>query len=218
MSHCHDEHSGHGHDHHHGGDGHDHSNDITPADQTRLYEQVDFDKIITLNEEEPQSGKAITKKTWAERLDSEPELASDADEQLLMHIPFTGQVQLHSISIRTSPSSSAPRTLHVYVNPKETFSWDDVSDSTPTQRFDLSQTSEVQELLVNRPKYSTTRNLALFYKDNFGDDVTRLSYVGFKGKHMSLNREAISFLYEAAANPADHKVGVGSQRIVERGV
>ncbi|TKA49334.1 hypothetical protein B0A49_05413, partial [Cryomyces minteri] len=87
MSHCHDEHSGHGHDHHHGGDGHDHSNDITPADQTRLYEQIDFDKIVTLNEEEPQSGKAITKKTWAERLDSEPELTSDADEQLLMHIP-----------------------------------------------------------------------------------------------------------------------------------
>jgi hypothetical protein len=27
-------------------------------------------------------------KTWAERLNDQPELESDADEQLLMHIPF----------------------------------------------------------------------------------------------------------------------------------
>jgi hypothetical protein len=35
----------------------------------------------------PKSGTAIVKKTWAERLNDQPELESDADEQLLMHIP-----------------------------------------------------------------------------------------------------------------------------------
>lgn len=36
----------------------------------------------------PKSGTAIVQKTWAERLNDKPELDSDADEQLLMYIPF----------------------------------------------------------------------------------------------------------------------------------
>lgn len=84
--HCHDEHSGHGGGHHHDHD-HDHSDDITPAVQFSLYEYINFDEIHTLNESQYGSGKAIVKKTWAERLSDEPELASDADEQLLINIP-----------------------------------------------------------------------------------------------------------------------------------
>lgn len=36
----------------------------------------------------PKSGTAIVQKTWADRLNDEPELESDADEQLLMYIPY----------------------------------------------------------------------------------------------------------------------------------
>lgn len=85
MSHCHDEHVGHGgHDHDHE---HDHSDDITPAVQHSLYSQINFDHIVTLNEAQRDVGKAIVKKTWQERLSVEPELASDVDEQLLMTVP-----------------------------------------------------------------------------------------------------------------------------------
>jgi hypothetical protein len=86
SGHCHEDHdhSGHGYDH----AGHDHSDDITPALQYSLYQHISFDDITTRNESEPHSGKAIVKKTWAERLQPETELESDADEQLLMHIPF----------------------------------------------------------------------------------------------------------------------------------
>lgn len=86
SSHCHDEHDHSGHDH---GEGdHDHTDDITPALQYSLYQHINFDEITTYNEAEPNSGKAITKKTWAERLEPNPELESDADEQLLIRIPF----------------------------------------------------------------------------------------------------------------------------------
>lgn len=79
-SHCHDEHGGHDHEH-------DHSDDITPALQSSLYEQINFDEIVTLNESQRDAGKAIVKKTWAERMELAPELESDADEQLLMTVP-----------------------------------------------------------------------------------------------------------------------------------
>jgi len=85
--HCHDEHAhSHfpaGHDH-----VHDHTDDITPALQNSLYDQIDFDGIRVLNESVSGSGRAIIHKTWAQRLDPSPELESDADEQLIIHIPL----------------------------------------------------------------------------------------------------------------------------------
>lgn len=86
MSHCHDEHDGHGghggHDH-----VHDHSDDITPALQFSLYEHINFEEVTAMNEAQFGSAKSIVKKTWAERLDDEPELATDADEQLIVNVP-----------------------------------------------------------------------------------------------------------------------------------
>jgi hypothetical protein len=87
TGHCHDEHEGHSHDDH-PHDSHDHSDDITPSSHYSLYRHIEFDKITTLNEATPDSGKEIVKKTWVECLQEEPELKSDADEQLLMHIPY----------------------------------------------------------------------------------------------------------------------------------
>ena len=83
----HHDHSGHGHQ----GDNHaahDHSDDLAPALQSLLYDQIDFAKITTLNETQPDAGSQVVKKTWSQRLDPIPVLTSDADEQLLMTIPY----------------------------------------------------------------------------------------------------------------------------------
>lgn len=95
MSHCHDEHSHHG-GHDHGGHDHehDHSDDITPALQSSLYQQIIFEEITTLNEARRDSGRAVVEKTWGERMSEEPELASDADEQLLMTVPYVPSLSL----------------------------------------------------------------------------------------------------------------------------
>lgn len=221
SGHCHDEHDHSGHSHSHG-DGHDHSDDITPALQYSLYQHINFDDITTLNESETDSGKAIVKKTWADRLEEQPELESDVDEQLLIRIPFvhstlyalrfanvgvpysfTGQVKLHSILIRTSNSSSAPQTLKVFIN-RNDIDFSVASDLAPTQEFQLSQTSDIQDIPVKRALFGKVQNLTLFVEDNYGDDVTRISYLGFKGDWMQLGRAPTNILYEAAANPNDH--------------
>lgn len=78
-----------------------------------------------------------------------------------------------------------------------------------TQTFELSQTSEVQELPVRRARFAAARRLALFFPDNFGDgdeDQTRVGYLGFKGEWMQLGRAPANIIYEAAANPSDHAV------------
>ncbi|KAK4111202.1 DUF1000-domain-containing protein [Canariomyces notabilis] len=201
--HCHDEH----HDHSHGGE-HDHSDDITPALQFSLYQHIKFDEITTLNEARYGSGKEVVKKTWADRMAPEPEVESDADEQLLMNVPFTGQIRLHSILLRTSDSDSAPKTLKVIIN-RDDVDFGVAEETDGTQVFELSRTSEVQELPVRRARFNAVRRLTLFFPDNFGEgeeDVTRISYVGFKGEWMQLGRAPANIMYEAAANPSDHKI------------
>lgn len=123
MSRCHDDHDHHGHDHSEGA-AHDHTDDLTPALQNHIYEQVDFAAISTLNESEPRAGEKVVQKTWTERLGPQPELSSDADEQLLMHIPYVKRQmacfwalvltlrQLHS-------SDPPPQHPHPYLNHRQ---------------------------------------------------------------------------------------------------
>ena len=77
------EHEIHDHEDHN----HDHSDETSPALQTLIWKQIDFDNIRTLNESEPDAGANIIKKTYQQRLDADPELISDADEQLIIFVP-----------------------------------------------------------------------------------------------------------------------------------
>lgn len=109
---------------------------------------------------------------------------------------FAGQIKLHSILIRTSQSASAPKTLKVFQN-KDDVDFEAAEDAPAEQEFELSQTSEVQDLPVKRAKFGKVQRLALFFPDNFGDgdeDVTRISYLGFKGEWMQLGRAPANIL------------------------
>jgi hypothetical protein len=60
-------------------------------------------------------------------------------------------------------------------------------------------------------KFSNVRNVTLYIQKNFSDDddeTTRISYIGFKGEYTEFTRDPIITMYEAAANPADHKTKV----------
>jgi hypothetical protein len=96
----------------------------------------------------------------------------------------------------------------VFIN-RDDLDFDTASEMDPTQEFELSQTADVQELPVKRALFGKVQRLTLFLEDNFGDsdeDVTRLSYLGFKGEWMQLGRAPVNILYEAAPNPNDHAV------------
>ena len=117
-------------------------------------------------------------------------------------------MKLHSILLRSSNSPSAPKTLKVIIN-RDDVDFSSAIDLPATQEFELSQTSEVQDIPVKRALFGKVQSLTLFFVDNFGEgdeDVTRLSYLGFKGEWMQLGRAPANIIYEAAANPSDHKI------------
>lgn len=77
------------------------------------------------------------------------------------------------------------------------------------------------QIPVKRAFFNTTRSLALFFEDNWSqgeEDETVLSYLAFKGDFMKLNKDAVSVMYESAANPNDHKLAQGIGEGVGRSV
>jgi hypothetical protein len=117
-----------------------------------------------------------------------------------------GQIKLYALLIRTSDSGSAPRTLKLFRN-RDDLDFGIAADLSATQTIDLPRGNDIAEIPLNRALWNTTTSINLFFQDNHSngeDDVTRISYLGFKGEYMALNREPVTFLYEAAANPSDH--------------
>ena len=123
-------------------------------------------------------------------------------------VSFTGSLKLHSLLIRTSSDSSAPKTLKLFSN-KDDLDFSSAGDLVPTQSLELSQTSDIQEYPVKRTLFGNTYSLTLFVEDNYGDEVSRIFWIGFKGEFMSLSREPVEVLYEKAANPKDHVLASG---------
>ncbi|KAG0241261.1 hypothetical protein BGW41_006115 [Actinomortierella wolfii] len=206
--HCHDEAHDHDH-HHHGHDGHDHSHDRSPDEglvHESLFSKIDRDNVVCLNESEPGQGKSILK-PWTDRMDDSKVLESDADEQLILFIPFTASVKLKSISIRYEPGETAPSKLKVFTN-REDVDFDSADSIQPIQEFELVEDThgQVAEYITRVSKFSSLRNLTLFFPENHGGDTTRISFVGLKGEFSEFKKDPIITVYELQANPADHKV------------
>jgi len=154
-----------------------------------------------LNSEHPASN-AI--KPWDKRLDDTEFVESDADDQLILRIPFTGSVKLRSLLIRSGPGEQTPSKVCLYPN-DDHLDFDDTASKKPTQEFEVIQSNEIGEYTVKPAKFSNVRSITLFFPSSQGADETRLNYLGFVGEWTELNRQPVITVFEANANLADHE-------------
>ncbi|GAA6012938.1 hypothetical protein JCM10207_008386 [Rhodosporidiobolus poonsookiae] len=166
-----------------------------------LFQHVDRDKVVALNAEEGKEGKVVIR-PWDERAQEDEWLESDADEQLILQIPFTGNIKLRSILVKAGPAGYTPDKMQVFANRQLDF--DEATSTDVTQSFDVAETREVVEYTVRPAKFPSVQSLTLFFPSNHGEDTMRISFIGFKGEYSALTRDPIITVYEAQANPADH--------------
>ena len=102
-----------------------------------LYQRIDLAKLTCLNETSENSGKLVFK-PWERRLDKldkEDFVESDADEELLINIPFTGNVKLKGLIVIGGEEDTHPDTIRLYKNrPNMTF---DDAEAPADQEFSL---------------------------------------------------------------------------------
>eukprot|EP01135_Chromosphaera_perkinsii_P008701 Nk52_evm34s1444 gene=Nk52_evmTU34s1444 len=216
MSHCREE--AHDHDHDHGGGGHDHDHDDPERGiEFSLYRYIDVEKVVCLNESETDSAKKVFK-PWEDRLSVDGFVQSDADEELIIHIPFTGDMKIKSICVHgpTNPKDSHPSHMKAFIN-RNDIDFSNANEIPPTQEWDLQPDSKCRMQYETRiTKFQNVHSLTLYFDTNFGDDSTIISYIGFKGDYKAVTRDTIITVYELNANPADHKTK--SDNVMQRHV
>jgi thiol-disulfide isomerase/thioredoxin len=100
----------------------DHSDSV----ESSIPGQLDLQSFIELSGVDLLNCKA----SMADLLAGKP-LESDADEQIIMHIPFTCPVKLHSISLKGA------KTVKTFINKASALSFDQAEDTVPVESFEI---------------------------------------------------------------------------------
>ncbi|EPY49474.1 thioredoxin-like I protein Txl1 [Schizosaccharomyces cryophilus OY26] len=110
-------------------------------------------------------------------LDSSSYLESDADEQLMIYIPFLEAVKIHSLSITPVKEnlSKAPKTIKLFINLPTVLSFEDADSFPATQIIeDIEYKSDDEP--INIPlrfvKFQRVNSLVIFVSSNVGDEET----------------------------------------------
>ncbi|KAL7424953.1 hypothetical protein Q5752_000640 [Cryptotrichosporon argae] len=202
----HHDHSGHGH----GGDGHGHDHDhdipLSAGPSDALYSQIDVDHVVALNAVGGTGAGRKVIKEWAKREDEVDYVESDADDALIIRIPFVSSVSLRSITVKAGPGGHRPTAMRLYAN-QPGLDFSDVEAQQPVQAFELIERAEGVEYQVKAAKFASLTTLTLFFPGNGGDeDSSRVYYVGLRGTYKQIAGRPGVIVYEAAARPSDHRM------------
>ncbi|MQL76331.1 hypothetical protein Taro_008708 [Colocasia esculenta] len=143
--------------------------------QVDLLDFVDWLGVECLNQNSGHSLVNALKQGY--RDDEGLVLESDADEQLLIYIPFTQVVKLHSV-VFMGPEEEGPRTVKLFTN-KEHMGFSNVTDYPPSDSSVLSQENlKGKPVTVKYVKFQNVHSLTIFIEDNQGStDTTKVQKI-----------------------------------------
>ncbi|KAG1368683.1 PITH domain-containing protein [Cocos nucifera] len=150
-----------------------------PRSQVDLVDFVDWRGVECLNQSTSHSLDNALKQGY--RDDDGLHLESDADEQLLIYIPFTQVIKLHSITIK-APEEEGPKTVKLFAN-KEHMGFSDVNDYPPSDSIALCpENLKGQPVNLKYVKFQSVRSLTIFIEDNQGgNDISKIQKIVLYG-------------------------------------
>jgi hypothetical protein len=138
------------------------------------------------------------KKDWVE---------SDVDEQLMLYVPFTSSLKIHTIQITSVPPKSdddddddtplRPKTVHIYMNRQHNLGFEEAEDIVATQKFELEESdwdekTGTAKLELRFVKFQNVTSLVIFVVDGDGDGektrIDRLRFIGESGEKREIGK------------------------------
>ncbi|KIK09444.1 hypothetical protein K443DRAFT_671346 [Laccaria amethystina LaAM-08-1] len=150
-----------------------------------LLEYLDLSQLNCLNESSTHTFKSIVSNK-AKNTSSVDYLLSDADEQLLLTIPFNQSVRVHSIAIQSSSFDNAPKRIKLLVN-RPSLGFEDVEDADEPE---VAQVLDIpkQDVQLGTPinvryvRFQAVNSLHIFVSANHGgEDETRIDSIDVFG-------------------------------------
>ncbi|OAY79514.1 PITH domain-containing protein At3g04780 [Ananas comosus] len=147
--------------------------------QVDLVDFVDWSGVECLNQSTSHSVANALKQGYRE--DDGLHLESEADEQLLIYIPFTQVIKLHSVVIK-GPEEEGPRTAKLFAN-KEHMGFSDVNDYPSNDTVVLSpENLKGKPVPVKYVKFQNVHSLTIFIEDNQGGgDISKVQKIALYG-------------------------------------
>ena len=175
--------------------------------QDFLYARIDRDGVTGMNEREAGTS-ARTIKPFDRRNDEDEYVVSDADDQLIIRIPFIGAVKLRSLMIKAGPNQSTPTEIHVFSN-LETLDFEEASSGTVAATQKLQSIAVARDVVtypLKTAKFNNVRSVTLFVPASVGGDVSQIYFIGFRGEWQGEQRREgpSNLVYESAPQVKDH--------------
>ncbi|XP_057427418.1 PITH domain-containing protein At3g04780 [Lotus japonicus] len=147
--------------------------------QVDLLDFIDWSSVECLNQSSTHSLPNAIKQGYRE--DDGLHLESDADEQLLLYIPFTQVIKLSAILIK-GPEEEGPKTVKLFSN-KEHMGFSNVNDFPPSDVADLSPDNlKGKPVPLKYVKFQNVRSLTIFIEDNqTGSEITKVQKITLYG-------------------------------------
>ncbi|KAF2287867.1 hypothetical protein GH714_003033 [Hevea brasiliensis] len=144
-----------------------------------LVDFVDWSGVECLNQNSSHSLPNALKQGYRE--DDGLNLESDADEQLLINIPFTQVVKLYSVVVK-GPEEEGPKTVKLFSN-KEHMGFSNVNEFPPSDTAILSPDNlKEKPVVLKYVKFQNVRSLTIFIEDNqSGSDITKVQKIALFG-------------------------------------
>ncbi|KAJ0078548.1 hypothetical protein Patl1_23329 [Pistacia atlantica] len=148
-------------------------------DQVDLLDFIDWSGVECLNQNTAHSLPNALKQGYRE--DDGLNLESDADEQLLIYIPFNQVVKLHSFVIK-GPEEEGPKTVKLFSN-REHMGFSNVNDFPASDSAVLTpENLQGKPVVLKFVKFQNVRSLTIFIEDNqAGSDVTKVQKIALFG-------------------------------------
>jgi hypothetical protein len=179
--------------------------DVTESVDVRgldlLNSDSDFGGVRTLFETSQPStlskGKGPETKDWVE---------SDVDNQLMLYVPFTSTLKVHTIQITSCRPADAddddeapvrPKTIHVWTNRQHNLGFEEAEDIPATQVIELKpsdwdEVTATAKLELRFVKFQNVYSLVLFVQDGEGDSektrIDRIRFVGESGEKRDMGK------------------------------
>jgi len=120
-------------------------------------------------------------------------LLSDADEQLLINIPFNQSVKVRAFSLQSSIAEQAPKEIKILCN-RPSLGFEDVEDAdepTVAQLLVLSpeDVRDGKTMTLRYVRFQAVNSIHIFVASNQGDtDTTRIDAIDIFGSTVETTR------------------------------
>lgn len=125
---------------------------------------------------------------------------SDYGVDMVVYIPFKGEMRIKSICVVGGFEGSSPSKLKLYKN-ENNVDISIIEEKKPIQTIDLAENTEGSvEYPVALSKFTNVSNLVLGFTDNFGASATQIKFIGIRGELLRYKHKVGEIIYEVRAN------------------